>query len=158
MCRTRATVRTCQHALDTTYLETNHHSTECASCPMKDNRQLINLDKSIWCGKNLPPWTRYQQQLSEILTGANVKIISNLEKLLNSPLHLLASNNRMQKSFFFPYCRRVHSKRKNSETKQRNTLKTELACISQWSWQPDKAAVMPLPSVKYDPQRPKHTA
>lgn len=121
-------MRTCQHALDTTYLETNHHSTECASCPMKDNRQLINLDKSIWCGKNLPPWTRYQQQLSEILTGANVKIISNLEKLLNSPLHLLASNNRMQKSFFF------FSPTVGGSTAKEKTAKQNRGILLKLSW------------------------
>lgn len=49
-------------------------------------------------------------------------------------------------------------RKKRKKKRQRNTLKAELACISQWSWQPDKATAMPLPNVKYDLQRPKHTA
>lgn len=52
---------------------------------------------------------------------------------------------------------RKKEKRKEKK-RQRHPLKAELACTSQWSWQPDKTAAMPLPSVKCDLQRPKHTA
>lgn len=42
--------------------------------------------------------------------------------------------------------------------KNKNTLKAELAGISQWSQQPNRAVAKPLPNVKNDPQRPKRTA
>lgn len=42
--------------------------------------------------------------------------------------------------------------------KNKNTLKAELACISLWPRQPNRAVAMPPPNVKNDPQRPKHKA